>query len=118
MRLLLRRGLFLLPLVLASAALAAGVPRAWQRAWPETDFTKHSIDYAGILEGGPPKDGIPSIDRPRFESIDKAATWLSDRSPVIGLVLGGEARAYPLAILIQPVDNNSFAHDISSNIYT
>ncbi len=101
MRRLLRLGPVLLPLVLASAALAAGVPRAWQRAWPETDFTKHSIDYAEIREGGPPKDGIPSIDRPRFESIVEAARWLDDRSPVIGLEFAGEARAYPLAILIR-----------------
>ncbi|RMD88383.1 MAG: DUF3179 domain-containing protein [Alphaproteobacteria bacterium] len=84
-----------------SAALAAGVPRDWQRAWPETDFTKHSIDYDEILEGGPPKDGIPSIDRPQFESIEKAARWLSDRSPVIGVEIAGEARAYPLGILIR-----------------
>ncbi len=97
----LRLGFFLLPLLLASAALAAGVPRDWLRAWPETDFTQHSIDYAEILDGGPPRDGIPSIDRPQFEPIGAAETWLSDRSPVIGLELGGDARAYPLAILIR-----------------
>ncbi len=28
----------------------------------KTDFSKHSVPYAEILSGGPPKDGIPAID--------------------------------------------------------
>jgi hypothetical protein len=66
----------------------------------KTDFTKASVDLAEFLGGGPPKDGIPAIDAPKFESIADARGWLSDRSPVISLELGGAARAYPLAILI------------------
>lgn len=65
-----------------------------------TDFTKASIDLGELVGGGPPRDGIPSIDEPRFESIAAARSWLDDRSPVISLVLGDEARAYPLAILM------------------
>ena len=66
----------------------------------KTDFTKASVDLADFLGGGPPKDGIPPIDRPAFESIDEARGWLGDRSPVIALEIDGAARAYPLAVLI------------------
>jgi hypothetical protein len=66
----------------------------------KTDFTKASVDLAQFLGGGPPKDGIPAIDAPKYESIADARRWLSDRSPVISLVVGGEARAYPLAVLM------------------
>lgn len=68
--------------------------------WQKTDFCKHSVPYDEIFSGGPPPDGIPPIDRPRFESISDAAQWLNDQSPLIVLELEGEARAYPLAILI------------------
>lgn len=50
-----------------------------------------------ILNGGPPKDGIPSIDQPRF---DRAATTpFAPEETVIGLVINGEAVAYPYGIM-------------------
>jgi hypothetical protein len=67
--------------------------------WTLTDFCKHSVPYSEIFSGGPPPDGIPPIDAPQFESIAEARKWLQDQSPVIVLEVGGEARAYPLAIL-------------------
>ncbi|RDE23063.1 DUF3179 domain-containing protein [Motiliproteus coralliicola] len=51
-----------------------------------------------ILSGGPPRDGIPSIDRPRFVDADQD-DFLQPESPVIGLSLAGESRAYPISIL-------------------
>jgi len=66
----------------------------------KTDFTKASVDLAEFLGGGPPKDGIPPIDEPRYESIADAREWLTDRSPVIAFSIGDEARAYPLAVLM------------------
>ncbi|HEV8696215.1 MAG TPA: DUF3179 domain-containing protein [Candidatus Limnocylindrales bacterium] len=66
----------------------------------KTDFTKASVDLAEFLGGGPPKDGIPAIDKPEYESIADARGWLSDKSPVVLLAVGDEARAYPLAILM------------------
>ncbi len=66
----------------------------------KTDFTKTSVDLGEFLGGGPPKDGIPAIDAPVYETIADARAWLEDRSPVIALEVGGEARAYPLAILM------------------
>jgi hypothetical protein len=65
----------------------------------QTDFTRASIDLAELQSGGPPKDGIPPIDAPAPESIESARGWLADTAPVIALEVGGEARAYPLAIL-------------------
>lgn len=65
----------------------------------ETNFCLHSIDYSDVLSGGPPPDGIPPIDNPEFESLEKGDEWLVDVQPVIALEVNGEARAYPLAIL-------------------
>jgi 2-iminobutanoate/2-iminopropanoate deaminase len=42
-------------------------PAIWRREWPRTDFSKHTVPLGEIKSGGPPKDGIPSIDGPRFE---------------------------------------------------
>ena len=81
---------------LATAALAG--PDGWKHAWPQTDFSKHSIDYVEILSGGPPKDGIPSIDDPKFVPVSEMSD-LGPNEPVIGLTLNGDARAYPLRIL-------------------
>jgi hypothetical protein len=66
----------------------------------ETDFTKATVDLGEFLGGGPGKDGIPAVDAPHYESIDAARDWLQDRSPVVSLAVGGQARAYPLAILM------------------
>ncbi len=64
-----------------------------------TDFTRHTVPYAEILSGGPPKDGIPAIDHPQFISVTEADTWLKDVEPVILVQVGVDARAYPLQIL-------------------
>ena len=55
------------------------------------------IDLQELLNGGPPKDGIPSIDNPQF---DTASTTPFDRQEtVIGVVIEGKAKAYPLGIM-------------------
>jgi hypothetical protein len=64
-----------------------------------TNWNKHTIDYDELLSGGPPRDGIPSIDDPLFIRPDAAQEWLADNEPVIALQIDGEARAYPLQIL-------------------
>jgi hypothetical protein len=68
--------------------------------WPDTDFTKHSVDYSEFFSGGPPPDGIPAIDNPIFEDVETADRWLGDDWPIMFFELNGDARAYPLAILI------------------
>ena len=64
-----------------------------------TDFSKRSIDLAE-LSVNVPRDAIPSIDAPQFETSEEAAEWLNKREPVISILLGGHARAYPLQVLI------------------
>jgi hypothetical protein len=64
-----------------------------------TNWNRHTIEYDELLSGGPPRDGIPSIDDPQFISPDEAGEWLADVEPVIALEIDGDARAYPLQIL-------------------
>ena len=86
-------------IVLSIAAPAAASPDSWRYEWPKTDFSKTSVDFGEILSGGPPKDGIPAIDKPVFKPVSEI-TELSDTEPVIGVVHDGIAKAYPLRILM------------------
>lgn len=65
-----------------------------------TDLSKRSIDLSEIISGGPPKGGIPAIDRPAFVSVSDARSWLGEKEPVIAVEVEGQPRAYPLQILI------------------
>jgi len=51
-----------------------------------------------ILSGGPPKDGIPAILKPQFVDA-QSADFLLDEDQVLGVLIGGIARAYPIKIL-------------------
>lgn len=85
--------------VLAAATLATAEPAQWkQNGWDKTDFSRSIVPWSEIQSGGPPKDGIPSIDKPQFVPVG-AAAGLADTEPVIGLEIAGDARAYPLRIL-------------------
>lgn len=70
----------------------------WVREGWKTDFEKSSVDFDRILSGGPPRDGIPSIQNPVFEFVS-GHDDLPDNEPVVGLTIDGDARAYPLRIL-------------------
>ncbi|MFQ5781798.1 MAG: DUF3179 domain-containing protein [Nitrosopumilus sp.] len=65
----------------------------------ETDGVKHNIPLDRIKSGGPPKDGIPSIDNPVFADVS-GSNFMSDSDTVIGLEINGESKAYPLFILV------------------
>lgn len=60
---------------------------------------KHlQIDRSQLLSGGPPKDGIPALSRPKVVPVGR----LAPNRPamrVIGVQVNGASRAYPLAIL-------------------
>jgi len=78
----------------------------------KTNFCLHSIDYEEIFSGGPPRDGIPPIDNPRFERVETADKWIEDLEPVILLDHKGEVRAYPLQILTwHEIVNDEIAGD-------
>ena len=85
--------LFLLSVLLAPA-------QQFSKGNWQTDRSKKSIDLNDLKLGGPPKDGIPAIREPEFVSAEDAASWVAGREPVIVVELGGEARAYPLQILV------------------
>jgi hypothetical protein len=71
------------------------------RFWEgRTNFCLNSVSLSEFLSGGPPPDGIPAIDEPIFETVEEADAWLEEDWPVMFFEWNGEARAYPLAILI------------------
>ncbi len=98
-------------LILALVILGLLVVGFWVRGVPggngppfstfgwKTNFEKHTIPYSEILSGGPPKDGIPSVDNPSFVSAEEANAWLRDSEPVVSVFINREAKAYPLQIL-------------------
>ena len=68
------------------------------RSW-NTNWNLRTISTADLLSGGPPRDGIPSIDDPQFVTPEEAEEWLAGNEPVIAVEFNGDARAYPLQIL-------------------
>ncbi|MEO2173273.1 MAG: DUF3179 domain-containing protein [bacterium] len=66
-----------------------------------------SISVREIHSGGPPKDGIPAINQPKFTSIGNAE-FMHDEDRLLGLVINGEARAYPIRIL----DHHELVNDV------
>ncbi len=62
------------------------------------DVSRRKIPLEEIVSGGPPKDGIPALRSPKFVPVEKA-TFLARDDEVVGLVVQGEARAYPIRIL-------------------
>ncbi len=83
------------------------------RVWDKTDFCQSQDSvFEEIISGGVPRDGIPPIDNPTFESIADASTWLQPQSPVVTFELNGTARAYPLAILTRHEIVNDVVDDV------
>jgi len=82
-------------LTLASAALAQFPVGNWR-----TDVSKRSITLDELVPGGPPKDGIPALHFPRFDTVPAAARWLDEKEPVLVVEQGQDVRAYPFRILI------------------
>ncbi len=64
-----------------------------------TNTAISSIPLSNVLGGGPPKDGIPAILNPGFDSVDEVSDWLDDEG--LGIIYEGETvtRFYPYAIL-------------------
>ncbi|MEM9221800.1 MAG: DUF3179 domain-containing protein [Pseudomonadota bacterium] len=85
--------------LISQVAVAADVPSNWSREWPDTDFAKAEVPFTQFLSGGPPKDGIPSIDAPKFRSVATVGD-VAPHEPVISVEIDGTARAYPVQILM------------------
>lgn len=65
-----------------------------------TDGVKHSVPLKEIVGGGPSKDGIPSIDNPKFISFKESDKLLTGEEPGISIDIDGVQRFYPFAILV------------------
>lgn len=87
---------------IAAAAIASAVIVIVISQPAASDVTKPSdksiVPRDQIVSGGPPRDGIPSIDNPKFILAQDAR--LQDADLVLGLEINGDVRAYPLQILV------------------
>ncbi|OGA62897.1 MAG: hypothetical protein A3G81_13365 [Betaproteobacteria bacterium RIFCSPLOWO2_12_FULL_65_14] len=59
-----------------------------------------SLLQENVASGGPPKDGIPAIDKPQYTSAAEADQWLSPEDVVFGVNHAGLVAAYPQRILV------------------
>jgi hypothetical protein len=76
------------------------------------DGTKYIIDPKKIRGGGPPKDGIPSIDDPIYQPLKLADDWIEDNELVLAIEYKGVKRVYPLQILVwHEIVNDNIAGD-------
>ena len=71
----------------------------------------YSVDPSKILSGGPPKDGIPSIDNPKFVSVQEADEWIQDNELVLAMIYQGVERVYPLQIMTWHEIVNDFINE-------
>ncbi len=77
----------------------------------DPSFPDPLVDPAEIRSGGPPPDGIPPIDEPRFEPVTDV-DWLDDDEPVLVLEVGDDARAYPVQVMTwHEIVNDTFGDD-------
>lgn len=89
--------------ILLSAILFSGCalkPQKTATSGSPPNTTSSEIPPDKILSGGPPKDGIPPIDNPKFGSISEAEKYLNENDLGISVSFGGTARFYPNRILV------------------
>ena len=100
MRRLLALAIASLALVAADEPVKSGPEGAAAKPDAMNGFsiTRQLVDREKIIPGGPPRDGIHSIDAPAFASAD-AGDAVAPETPVLGVSLGGSARAYLIPIL-------------------
>lgn len=78
----------------------------------ETDGVMHSIPLNEILSGGPGKDGIPSVDNPKFISTKEADEFLDDKDVGLAIEYKGEKKFYPYQIMVwHEIVNDEIAGD-------
>lgn len=85
-------------LLLALAWFHSVPGEARDRSLNGFDLSDPLVPVDEILHGGPPRDGIPAIDHPRFIPAARA-DFLAPDDRVLGVARDGVARAYPVRIL-------------------
>jgi len=103
-RLLSAGGVLVLLFILVGGTFSAGGTEKTVVSGTEIkttdDGTRYIIDPNEIRSGGPPKDGIPSIDNPKFVSVREADEWIEDNELVLAIVYRGVKRVYPFQIMV------------------
>ncbi len=99
-----RRRIIAVAAVLAALAVVAGIALLGDQRRPSLATSTPPgraplVDPKELVAGGPPPDGIPPLDRPRFQAAG-TVDWLVAAEPVAVVELAGDARAYPLQILV------------------
>jgi len=77
---------------LAGLSVLAAAPLAAQDVFSEADLDQNGRRAA-------PRDAFPVLNDPAMAGVAEADQELRDDEPVIGVVLGGEAKAYPVAVM-------------------
>ncbi len=86
-------------------AIFTNIVPGWNDLFIEGDIDWRIVSWGGVLIDARPYDTtddgcncIPAVDNPEVTSAEDA-TWLKDDDIVFGIVLNGEARAYPRRIM-------------------
>jgi cytochrome c biogenesis protein CcdA/thiol-disulfide isomerase/thioredoxin len=67
-----------------------------------TDWGRRTIDLNELIGGIPaadPRDVIPPLDSPEYESVGAASEWLEGREPGVLVEVGDDVRFFPLRIM-------------------
>lgn len=83
--------------------IAAGPRDAESSALPprhldETAHPESLVPRTEIVSGGPPPDGIPALDDPRFLRASDV-DFLADNEPLISVQVGEEVHGYPIQVM-------------------
>jgi hypothetical protein len=84
-------------LMLCLSIAATGVSAELQGELNRFSLEEAIVDVREIIAAGPGRDSIPALVHP--EALSAADSPWADDVRVIGVEVGGEARAYPLAVL-------------------
>lgn len=90
---------FALPMVLFVVVLLIAGALLWFRNKNIVPYTPGQENLSKLMQGCPGKDCIPSLDKPKFESVSAADRWLKPDDVIFSLNYKGESRAYPQRIL-------------------
>lgn len=94
-------------LLLAAIVWFAAVPAnaepanldLWKIEFPKTDFDRKTVALDEIRDDGNYRDTIQPLDPPRFQHVSEL-TAMGPLEPVLSLIINGDARAYPLRLLL------------------
>jgi hypothetical protein len=85
-------------LLLAPASAAEESPKPTVDSPNGFDLSQLIVPRESIRSGGPARDAIRSVDAPEFVRPEEAV-WAPPPVPAVGIVVAGEARAYPIHLM-------------------